>query len=125
MILGAFEVLVAVDRSVVLSSVYLVPFYTDPRFIFGVSWLSLVNKWSKVSDNSCRIIEKNLSTEELLWVFEIVGFESFGLGFEVVSFVDGSLILFSLGMRLCGVGCVDHGLLSALCVSIRSWFHWV
>ena len=58
----------AVDRTVVFPSVGLLPLYPDPSLILRILRFSLVDKWTKISDNSRRIIEKNFPANKFLLV---------------------------------------------------------
>ena len=125
MALRTFEVLVTIHCTIMLSSVCLVPFNSNPGFIFWVCWFSLMNKRSKVSDDTCRIVEENFSSNKFSLMFQIISFKPFGLSFKVITFVLLSLILFAFIARLCGIVSINHMFLWCLSIGIRSWFHYV
>ena len=68
-----------------------------------------MNKWSKISDNSRRIIEQHFPTNKFLLMGKVIRLQSFSLCLKVVSLVN-SLIFFerAIGVGLCWVGCLNH-----------------
>ena len=109
LIFGTFEVLVAVDRPVVFPSVDLFPLYPDPRLIFRILRFALMDKRTKISNNSRRIVEKNFPTNKFLLVGKVIRLQSFSLRLKVISFVDPLVFLErAIGVGLGWVGCVSH-----------------
>lgn len=83
----ALEVLMPIDRAVVLSAPLLVPLQPHPHFACGVGRLPLMAELAHEADCPGAIVEDDSAVEELGGVGEVVVLESSGFGFEEVVFV--------------------------------------
>lgn len=77
------EVLEAIDSTIMLSPVGLVPLNTDPKLVLAVSRKTLMLQLAKVPHNSTTVVEENLPSDQFLLAGQVVLLQSLCLSLKV------------------------------------------